>query len=396
MTSSITEPKLKGILYGCALGDAIGLMTEGKNKDAIQSLYKTKSDIKFPYERPINGWPICDWTDDTDQTILVFDVLAECMANNRFKNYDKRQFLDPVVRDLRLKSDNSTRLHMPANELSPEVLFAYKLKRWVLEGFPALGDEVGKGCNGTVLNIVDRWCYVKNPVGTASNIWTRRNKPALSDCIPRACLIGILNDLPLAIKLTQRICQTTHPDIRSITSCMIVTHLVYIFTHKDVPREKIEDVIMHVLNTAKVFLKNKKYITQLNKFCYSNLKDMELMKEGVSDFAFRALGCGIWALRYLCRTKKDPNECFVRVIQNIAYEGGYSCTNASVAGALMGAYLGNQGIPKEMVSELIDLGFMDEKITRFLKNDVEIDEGDVEEESDEESDEGSDEPDRYD
>ena len=83
----------------------------------------------------------------------------------------------------------------------------------------------------------------------------------------------------------------------------------------------------------------KKHISQLETYCYNTLDGLDLDKDAVSDFCFRALGAGIWALRYVARAKNMEN-IFVRVIKRIILEGGDADCNASVAGSLLGTWLG--------------------------------------------------------
>ena len=358
--------KINSIMYGAALGDAVGLLTEMKRKEEVQEMYPKKSDIIFPPPEPIRGFTLGDWTDETDQLIVVMDTLRECMANNRLQGYPNRRFVDPEVNDLRLKTDAGNRIHMPVKDLPPENLFAYKLKFWVTEGFPAVGDDAGKGCESIVYQTATRVGFIKNPVGIARNIWIRNNKSVTNSCVSRTAIIGILDDFPTVFKLTERFCLSTHPDPRNVAACMVVTYLIFTFTHHKVPKSKLEDIIMLAVNHGKQILTIKKHRHQLEKYCYSSLKDLALDKEGVTDFAFRALGCGIWALRYVARAKNKKN-LFVRTIRNIILEGGDADCNACTAGALLGAWLGFNKLPNDWIEALPHRGWLDQLIDKFVK-----------------------------
>jgi ADP-ribosylglycohydrolase len=385
----IYQEKVQAVLFGAALGDAVGLLTELKSETDINEMYPKKTDLVFPSPEPLRGYTLGDWTDETDQLIVVLDTLKDCSSNGRLNNYSKQIFNDPSVKELRLKTDSSNRVHKPVSQLSPEQLFAYKLKYWVTEGFPAIGDDVGKGCESLVHQISTRAGFIKNPIGIAQNIWQRRGKPVTNSCVPRSAAIGLLDDLSTVFKLTERFCLVTHSDPRNVASCVIVSFLIFTFTHHDVPREKIEDVIGLAIQHGKQVLRHKKHRSQLDHYCYSTLADLQLRKEAVTDFTFRALGCGIWALRYVARTKNRKN-LFTRAIRNIVMEGGDADCNAATAGALLGACLGFKKLPKKWLKALPHRDWLDQLIEKFVKVrfDEEVDE-ETEEYSIEESSEYS-------
>ena len=102
------------------------------------------------------------------------ETLRNCIMNGRLTGYATRQFNDPIVRELRLKTNEAHNLHMPEKQLSPDQLFAHYLKIWCTHGFPTLGDDCGRGCDGMTLQVTTRVGYVKNPIGTAQNISNSR------------------------------------------------------------------------------------------------------------------------------------------------------------------------------------------------------------------------------
>ncbi len=364
-----------GLIYGSALGEAIGLQFKNKSSEDIVSrsesdkLFKdSEHNLGFPYRNTVNGVPANDWVDKTDQLIIAMDTLRECIANNRLVGYSKIQFNDLPVRELRLKTDESHRIHTSDKQLSPEKLFGHRLKIWCTDGFPALGDDCGKSVEGMILQVATRFGYVRNPIGTAQNIWVHRNKPATNSCVTRSSIIGIVDNYNDMIRLADRFCQITHPDPRCRASSIIIAHIVHTFTHSKVKKEKIEDSIMVSFMVGMNFLKDPKHKTQLEKYYYSDLDKLELNTEGVADFCFRALGAGIWALRYLCRTK-NTKDIYLRVIKRIVYCGGDTTTNASVAGLLMGVWLGYDKLPK-LIEELPNKEWLDDLVNKFLKQKV--------------------------
>ena len=108
-----------GCAYGQALGDAYGLSTEFETSERIAENYPKKSKlIPFP-DYKLTGhscrWVQGDWTDDTDQWILILETILESNAD--------------------------------------EKVFARKLKDWIHHGFPVLGDQGGMGLGANVSQV---------------------------------------------------------------------------------------------------------------------------------------------------------------------------------------------------------------------------------------------------
>lgn len=108
--------RLLGCAYGQALGDAYGLSTEFETRRGVAYKYPDTSQIiPFPADilsRHSERWTRGDWTDDTDQWILILETLTE-------SNDDER-------------------------------VFAKKLKEWIAHGFPELNDYAGMGLGAHV------------------------------------------------------------------------------------------------------------------------------------------------------------------------------------------------------------------------------------------------------
>ena len=111
--------RLLGCAYGQALGDAYGLSTEFEDRRSVAEFYPDDSIlIPFPHYK-LTGhsrrWKRGDWTDDTDQWILILETLA-------LENGDEKTF-------------------------------AKKLSRWIRKGFPELGDYAGMGLGANVSQV---------------------------------------------------------------------------------------------------------------------------------------------------------------------------------------------------------------------------------------------------
>ncbi|CAF5177449.1 unnamed protein product, partial [Rotaria magnacalcarata] len=85
-------------------------------------------------------WKRGDWTDDTDQWILILDTLTEGKGD--------------------------------------EKVFAKKLKRWIENGFREVGDSVGMGLGANVQQVVYSDGYLTDPLKISEMVWERSNRQA--------------------------------------------------------------------------------------------------------------------------------------------------------------------------------------------------------------------------
>ena len=67
--------RILGIIYGNALGDAVGLSTEFMSKEGALFHYNLPIDFNsFVDDRHRSKFTLGDWTDDTDQMITIMQV----------------------------------------------------------------------------------------------------------------------------------------------------------------------------------------------------------------------------------------------------------------------------------------------------------------------------------
>ena len=69
--------RIKGVFFGQAIGDALGLGTEFLSKEKIAKYYP---EGLFEYSQIVQDghrrrWKIGDWTDDTDQFLCICDSI---------------------------------------------------------------------------------------------------------------------------------------------------------------------------------------------------------------------------------------------------------------------------------------------------------------------------------
>ena len=300
--------RLKGTIYGQAIGDALGLGTEGMTDEDMAWKYphgiKHYSDIF--QDRHRKRWKIGDWTDDTDMML--------CIAN-------------AVIKD---KGVNLTSI-------------AQNFKDW------ANGEPMGIGENTyKVLMIGD---YVEHPLEVSKKVWEMSGKKAAANGgLMRTSIVGLF---PKAVEeCAVNICRLTHYDPRCVGSCVIVSELIHalVYNEKRLSYHQIVDM-------------SRKYDERIVEFVdlsmNTDIRALELQDEESVGYTLRTLAAGLWAY-WNARTFEDGLLSVVRA-------GGDADTNAAVACAILGAKFGFNAIPQEYVDGLIYKEQLDEVINGMIE-----------------------------
>ena len=300
--------RLKGTIYGQAIGDALGLGTEGMTDEDMAWKYphgiKHYSDIF--QDRHRKRWKIGDWTDDTDMML--------CIAN-------------AIIKD---KGVNLTSI-------------AQNFKDW------ADGEPMGIGENTyKVLMIGD---YVEHPLEVSKKVWEMSGKKAAANGgLMRTSIVGLF---PKAVEeCAVNICRLTHYDPRCVGSCVIVSELIHslVYNEKRLSYHQIVDM-------------SRKYDERIVEFVdlsmNTDIRALELQDEESVGYTLRTLAAGLWAY-WNARTFEDGLLSVVRA-------GGDADTNAAVACAILGAKFGFNAIPQEYIDGLIYKEQLDEVINGMIE-----------------------------
>lgn len=292
--------KIKGTLFGQAIGDALGLGTEFMNKAEIAQRYPNgiKDYIDIYQDAHRRRWLVGEWTDDTDMML--------CIAN-------------AIIED---KGVNLTHI-------------AKNFKEW------AVGEPRGIGLNTyKVLTIGD---YVDKPFDVAKLIWEMsRRSSAANGGLMRTSVVGLL---PKEVeKHAADICRLTHYDPRCVGSCVIVSELIHSLIYESQPLTF--DQIIEIGN---------KYDERIQEYIYKakdeTVDSLELPDEKSMGYTLKTLSAGLWAYWH--------SSTFEEGLLAIVNAGGDADTNAAVACAILGAKFGYDSIPKDYVEGLIHLEELD-------------------------------------
>ena len=299
--------KLKGTVYGQAIGDALGLGTEGMTDEDMAWKYPNGiTHYKEIFQdRHRKRWKIGDWTDDTDMML--------CIAN-------------AVIQD---KGVNLASI-------------AQNFKEW------ANGEPMGIGENTyKVLTIGD---YVEHPLEVSKKIWEMSHEnSAANGGLMRTSIVGLF---PKAVEeCASNICRLTHYDPRCVGSCVIVSELIHslVYSDKGLSYHQISDI-------------GRKYDERIPEFIDLSLspdiRALELQDEDSVGYTLRTLAAALWAYWH-ARTFEEGLLAVVRA-------GGDADTNAAVACAILGAKFGYQAIPAEYKEGLIYREQLDDVISGMM------------------------------
>eukprot|EP01114_Cavostelium_apophysatum_P002416 TRINITY_DN1215_c0_g1_i1.p1 TRINITY_DN1215_c0_g1~~TRINITY_DN1215_c0_g1_i1.p1 ORF type:complete len:539 (+),score=149.94 TRINITY_DN1215_c0_g1_i1:59-1618(+) len=326
--------QILGCLYGNALGDAYGLSTEFEDKPAVIRAYGD-SPVPFPnYKKTFHNsrWDTGDWTDDTDQMILIMQTILE---HNGEVN---------------------------------ESTFAQKLRRWVNRGFPELGDHGGMGLGATVAQVVFSKNFLEDPHKAAEEVWYRMDKNAAANgAIMRTSICGVAHyaDTTKVIEDTIRMCRVTHHDSRCVASTVLVDVCLALMLQGRPCKTSTE--LRAILDEALSIA--HKYIDPEHKEAFDkhvvtddsveSLEKLDLDESRAIGYTLKCMGAGLWCF-FSQRNFKETFNLLVR-------EAGDADTNGAIAGALFGCKVGYSQLPKDWLEALPNKAWYDKQVVELLK-----------------------------
>ena len=308
MINESVKDKVKGVIYGQAIGDALGLGTEGMTDEDIAWKYPNGishySDIF--QDRHRKRWKIGDWTDDTDMML--------CIAN-------------AVIKD---KGVNLTSI-------------ARNFKEW------ADGEPMGIG--ETTYKVLSFGDYVEKPFDASKMLWEMSHQQsAANGGVMRTSIVGLF---PKAVEeCAVNICRLTHYDPRCVGSCAIVSLLIHslVYEEEKLSYHKIVDIAQRYDSRIREYID-----LSLN----TDIRALELQDWDSVGYTLKTLAAGLWAYW------NAPS--FEGGLLSVVRAGGDADTNAAVACAILGAKFGFNAIPQEYVDGLIYKEQLDEVVSGMVE-----------------------------
>lgn len=345
LPNEILIDKILGLIYGNALGDALGVRTEFLSSHDAKNIWHGQEFSLLDWTEN-RRFPIADWTDDTDQMILILQGFLETSTINP---------LD----------------------------FAKKLREWQLHGFPEFGDAVGMGIGFTVSRVLSSKNFLAQPSQASVKVWAKHKCDlAANGALMRTSILGVVNfqNITQVIVQTLEIAMVTHADPRSVAACVAETTAIALMlqgvstdlaisTSKQLARVFIEKYTqsLQVLieknceNPVKEnFIANKPNFSRelLDKYLDIEFENLLPIDGDDLGYAYICLACAFWAVK---------QEDWVEAIGKIILEGGDADTNGAAAGAILGCKLGFNKLPQFLVSQLRHKDWLEIQISALLK-----------------------------
>ncbi|KFY31206.1 hypothetical protein V493_01314 [Pseudogymnoascus sp. VKM F-4281 (FW-2241)] len=347
--------KAVGAIIGSALGDAIGLYTEFLPRAECLRAYPTghfsllEADLTpFREDSHRDKFEPGEWTDDTDQSLAL--ILS-------------------FVHNYRIGSGSAP---VKASDI------AQRLQIWVTQGLRCL-DRPPLGIGMTTGRVLKHPEYLHDPEAVALACWVRSGRSiAPNGSLMRTHPLGVMcagRTLEETFQIATDVGRVTHVDPRCVVSCCLVTALVrgiirgevaseadldalieasfaWVDGNKELrnPTGKSRDeegsVTMEGVEGVESTLTGEEY----RKHCYAKtLRELEL-DDRTMGYVFKCLGSAVLTLRFAIREglglHSGSTELFETLITNLVMEGGDADTNACVAGALVGSWVGYSRLPR--------------------------------------------------
>jgi ubiquitin C-terminal hydrolase/ADP-ribosylglycohydrolase len=335
-------------IIGAILGEARGIATQGFTKNLVEVTYGNK----LP-----NQWiNVCN--DITKKSIPGYgtDKIAQIYM------YIKTMYLA---------------LSKGEKNLDP-VFFIKSLISWYDSGidkiycpqFVTLDNHISE----VILTLKKNQLNEKNYFDAAFKFWTNfqedQNYSPPNSSTVRSSILGFINDKNSLLYNTCALCLTTDYDIESVISSLIIAvftnYLIYHYKpsfNKDKDpgityNERYKDVITKVLQIVinyidteyeKVFGTNQSNSNsidwkQIKSYCNFNLDQLYLGEDTKNNNALKSMRSALYAIRKVMDSIDFESQLvevlMMDIIDEISLEVGDAYSNASVAGALLGAFYG--------------------------------------------------------
>ena len=287
------KDRIKGCIYGQAIGDALGLGTEFMTRAEVAANYPDRLER---YEQIVQDshrrrWWRGSWTDDTDMMLCI----ARARRNNHF--------------DLQA--------------------VAHNFIRWFN------GNPLGIGRH--TFNVLRMRDYLNNPIEASKIMWQISGcDSAANGGLMRTSIMG--TSPTVSENEVADICRLTHYDPRCTGSCVIAVNIIQnlIFKeHQPSPSE-----ILPIANT---------YDTRIVEYIELAASAQSLDELSVDDesmgYTLKTLAVALWSLWH-CNS-------FHEGLTAVVNSGGDADTNAAVACAILGAKYGFSEIPGYYADNLL-------------------------------------------
>lgn len=297
-TAPSLKDRIRGIIFGTAVGDALGLPLEGISPQRAKRLFPGPLRHQFFFGRGMVS-------DDTEHTFMVAQSLLD--APTDAETFSRRM--------------------------------AWRLRFWIL-AFPAgVGMATAKSCLKLCLGFSPK----------RSGVFSAGNGPAM-----RAALFGaVIENAEIRDKLVEASTRLTHIDPKALVGARAVAEIVAFSMRRDSGGKPAPEEIAEMLHSIAPNDEDWAERVETMKRCWSDGESVADfaekfgLRKGVSGYVYHTVPVAIYA--WLCHYGD-----FRQTLEAVIECGGDTDTVGAIAGAMAGATVGENGIPPEWISGISD------------------------------------------
>jgi ADP-ribosylglycohydrolase len=302
-------------LLAQAYGDSLGKFTEFLTAEQVQRLYPNGLTMTKGISNGHNDcWSRYEWTDDTDQTLLIIQACRTCHS------------LPDSNHDIYLRE------------------FANRLFGWYKHGFLHHGKK-GCGIGDQIRWAINMPDYLKDPLGCTKTIWEDADREIRENgALMRTGIIGALfSNHDKIVDVATQITNATHYDPYCVCVSVFQSLLVRLLLDR-----KNNDLSAIVADCIAL---TDQYIGDTGRFLHDLLTPVlngtyNPKYAGLDDPYYRgtincSLPVAIWGLLNI-KTKS-----YLTIIRTIAEQGGDADTNCAICGILLGTCISRSQLPDD-------------------------------------------------
>lgn len=293
------KSKIHSALFGVAIGDALGVPVEFKDRDELK---------RFPVtgmrEYGSHGQPAGTWSDDSSLTF--------CLADSLCNGYD----INEIARNFVLWAKNG--FWTPRGQVFDIGMTTYHaIENIAKEIEPTLcgGFDKEDNGNGSLMRILPMVFELQNE-----------------------------NDIDKVYKLVKEVSSITHAHFRSVFACFV--YIIYAL--EILKGNSKEDAYSKMLVIVNQFLSNKDFNqTEIGLFDRILKNDIHTLKESEiasSGYVLHSLEASFWCVL--------TSSSYAETVLKAVNLGGDTDTTAAIAGGLAGLIYGYEAIPKDWLEVL--------------------------------------------
>lgn len=305
---------IRGVIYGQAIGDALGLGLEGMSRDDVRRNYPKGLNeyYQIVQDKHRKRWIPGQWTDDTEQMICILKSLLE------------RRIVD--VEDI-----------------------ARRLAEW--------RSSDGLGIDMVSYSVLTHPDFAADPHKASRAVWEAGGRESAGNGgVMRTSVLGAWEfwDAERVRQNASSVCRITHFDPRCVASCVAVCHAISALLRGE------QDPVKLMVAVSKMAIDLDERAHETAKLAArGSLMALHLDDRVTMGHTLKTLGAGLWAMVHATD--------FEHGLSRVIHAGGDADCNGAVAGALLGARFGFQAIPRLWREDLIGAERLDPLIDGLIQ-----------------------------